>query len=129
MSRRWLAIATGLAMVLSTTAFAQDQAGSASPANSDETLTPNAPLPQSSPAPSPANPNETLTPNAPAPATPDQGPVPAGGAAGTETASAWMPSTGVIVAVGAAAVGAAVCLAVCGGSGSHTSSTTTTTPK
>jgi hypothetical protein len=100
MSRKWVAIAATLAMVLSTSAFAQ------SPPNSDETMTPNAPI-------QPA----------------DEGPAGAGTAAGTSAAAGFALGTTAIVAIGVVAAAAAVCLAACSGSGGNTSTTTTTSPK
>jgi hypothetical protein len=142
MSRKWAAGALILVLGISGTALAQNNAATAgtpgvavqSPqlgmtgqSDTGETVTPNAPLrpvPGDGP---PSTASEPTTPNAPVQAQ-DEGPVPAGTEAGTPTAAAWLGEPVVIGAVGAAVAVGAVCLAACGG-GSHTSSTTTTTPK
>ncbi len=113
MSRKWIAVAAGMALVFSTSAFAQDEAGSVS----------------GSPATTPSAPDVTV-PNAPVQSN-DQspGPVPAGDEAGTSAAASFVPDTAEIAVAGAVAVGAAICIATCGGSGGNTTTTTTTSPK
>lgn len=98
-----------LAMLASTSGLAQNQDEAGGTPSSDTS----APV--------------TIEPNAPLQST-DQGPLPAGDEAGTTTASNWQiePSN---VAVGAAVLGAAVCIAVCNNGQSSTSTTTTTAPK
>lgn len=117
MSRKWIAATAGLAMVFSTCAFAQDEAGS-SGANSAT----------ASAAQVPATYDEATSPNAPTQQT-DEGPVSAGDTAGTPAAIAWTPTVPELAVAGAVAVGAAICIASCGGSGSNTTTTTTTSPK
>jgi len=143
MSFKWAAVALVLSMSFSAAALAQEATSGAEtggvavqslqPVATDQsdaggTVTPNAPLqpvPGNGP---PDGADEPTTPNAPVQATPDEGPVPPGTDAGTTTASQWMADPVVDVAVGAVVLGAAVCLAACGGH-SNTTSTTTTTPK
>jgi hypothetical protein len=122
MSRKWIAAAAGLAMVFSTPALAQDNTGSGGATSA-----------AASPAQPPATFDQATAPNAPTQTTDpaqagDEGPVPAGDEAGTPAAAAWTPSVAEIAAAGAVAVGAAICIATCGGS-SNTSTTTTTSPK
>ncbi|HEX4158185.1 MAG TPA: hypothetical protein VHY79_06895 [Rhizomicrobium sp.] len=122
MSHQWIAVAAGLAMAFSTSAFAQDTTGSGGAASAT-----------AAPAQSPATFDQATAPNAPTqPTDPAQagtdGPLPAGDEAGTPVAAAWTPSVAEIAAAGAVAVGAAICIATCGGS-SNTSTTTTTSPK
>jgi hypothetical protein len=118
MSRKWIAVIASVAMVYSAAAFAQDE-------SSGGATSPNAPIESTSPAAPPDS--DVTTPNAPVQPT-DEGPAPAGSAAGTSAAAGFALGTTTLVAIGAVAVAAAVCLAACGG-GSNTSSTTTTSPK
>lgn len=112
MPHKWIAVIAGVAMVISTSAIAQDEAGSVSGSSATTTApdvtAPNAPL-QSSDQ--------------------NQGPVPSGDEAGTPAAAGFVPNTAEIAVAGAVAVGAAICIATCGGSGGNTTTTTTTSPK
>ena len=101
MSRKWIAVTASLAIVFSTCAFAQDEAGSTAGGAS-------AAAPAQTPdAAGAVTDGAAQTPDATAPNAPlhsaDEGPVPAGNEAGTVAASGWMPSTGVIAVAGAAA--------------------------
>jgi len=125
MSRKWIAAVASLAMVISTSAFAQgDAAGAAPPSTYGQAVTPNAPMP-----PPDTNNSGSPSPNAPVQSS-DEGPVAPGDVAGTPAAASWTPSVAEIAVAGAVAVGAAICIAACGGSGNNTTTTTkTTSPK
>lgn len=116
MSRKWIAATAGLAMVFSTCAFAQDEAGSGGAAAQ-----------AASAAQPPATYDEATSPNAPTQQA-DEGPVSEGDTAGTPAAVAWTPTVPELAVAGAVAVGAAICIATCGGN-SNTTTTTTTSPK
>jgi hypothetical protein len=120
MLRNLGSIVVALAMLASSPALAQDEAGPTSGGATSGGATSGG-VTTGAAAP------ETLTPNAPVQSV-DQGPVPAGGPAGTAAASAWTPGP-VTLAIGAAVIGGAVCLAVCGGSSNHSTTTTTRSPK
>ena len=115
MTRRWGPLLVAIAMLASTSALAQDEAGGTAPGG---VTNGNAAPPTAEPA---------VAPNAPVQAT-EQGPLPAGDQAGTFTASNWQVDP-VYAAVGAAAIGGAICFAVCNSGHSSTGSTTTTTHK
>jgi hypothetical protein len=113
MPRRAVAATAALAMLFSTSVFAQDASGGASTSGGAAS------------GGASSSSDAVLTPNAPIQAAPGESPVPAGGPAGVTTASGWSPGP-VLIAAGVAAIGAAVCLAVCGGGQSTTSTTKTT---
>ncbi|MGH6878150.1 MAG: hypothetical protein ACREHV_12370 [Rhizomicrobium sp.] len=127
MSRKLTSAALVLALTAAGPAVAQSDplgAGSGTATSSSAAPDPGQTTPTDR---SPAG--EPMTPNAPPHAAPNKGPRPAGNEAGTTVASRWSPSPTTIAAIGAAAIGAVVCLAICGGGGGNTTTTTTTAPK
>jgi hypothetical protein len=127
MARKWESVILAVTLLASVPAYAQDDSNAAASGGATSgTAAPATPADQTAPGAEQTSGAGTPAPNAPIQA---EGPLPAGDEAGTQTAAHWSPGPATI-AVGAAVVAGAICLAVCGGSGhGSTSSTTTTTPK